>query len=71
MAAGSTVAAVSVAMSLVAETASNLAECGGVPPTFFSPNVEGVEKGHMEKVYAAFADFYYRRTMPAPSPASP
>jgi uncharacterized phosphosugar-binding protein len=67
VAAGSTVAAVSVAMSLVAETAARLAERGGVPPTFVSPNVEGAEKGHMEKVYAAFTDFYYRRTMPAPS----
>jgi uncharacterized phosphosugar-binding protein len=62
VAAGSTVAAVSIAMALVAETAVCLAQKGGVPPTFVSPNVPGIEKGHMEKVYAAFTDFYYARS---------
>jgi uncharacterized phosphosugar-binding protein len=62
VAAGSTIAAVAVAMSLVAETASLLAARGGVPPTFVSPNVEGVKPGHLEKVYQAFTDFYYART---------
>src|SRR5437867_2477513 len=54
VAAGSTVAAVAIAMSLVAETASCLARKGGVPPTFVSPNVPGIEKGHMERVYQTF-----------------
>jgi len=66
VAAGSTVAAVSIAMSLVAETASILAEEDEVPPTFVSPNVEGVGKDHMDKVYAAFTEFYFRRPMQAP-----
>ena len=61
VAAGSTVAAVSVAMSLVAETASILAAEGGVPPTFVSPNVEGVGKDHLAQVYQAFTEFYHRR----------
>jgi len=63
VAAGSTVAAVAVAMSLVAETASILAEKGKVPPTFVSPNVRGVPEGHMAGVYQAFTEFYYARSM--------
>ena len=61
VAAGSTVAGVSIAMALVAETASCLAQKGAVPPTFVSPNVPGVPRGHMEGVYQAFTDFYYAR----------
>ncbi len=61
VAAGSTVAAVTIAMTLVAETAACLAKKSGVPPTFVSPNVPGVAKGHMEGVYQAFTDFYYAR----------
>ena len=61
VAAGSTVAAVAVAMALVAETASRLAAGRGIPPTFVSPNVAGVARGHMDRVYAAFTDFYYSR----------
>lgn len=61
VAAGSTAAAIVIAMSLVAETASCLAKRGGVPPTFVSPNVQGVPKGHMDRVYQAFRDFYYAR----------
>jgi uncharacterized phosphosugar-binding protein len=63
VAAGSTVAAVTIAMSLVAETAAKLAESGKVPPTFVSPNVEGVPKDHMQKVYQAFTEFFYSRSM--------
>lgn len=65
VAAGSTVAAVAVAMSLVAETAAALAAKGKVPPTFVSPNVRGVPKGHMDRVYAAFTEFYYARPFQA------
>jgi uncharacterized phosphosugar-binding protein len=61
VAAGSTVAAVSIAMSLVAETAVVLAKTGKVPPTFVSPNVRGVPPGHMADVYQAFTEFYYAR----------
>jgi uncharacterized phosphosugar-binding protein len=63
VAAGSTVAAVSIAMALVAETAANLRAAGKMTPTFVSPNVEGVEKGHMQKVYQAFTEFYHRSPM--------
>ncbi|MDH4219138.1 MAG: SIS domain-containing protein [Candidatus Aminicenantes bacterium] len=63
VAAGSTVAAVSIAMSLVAETASVLTKSGKVPPTFVSPNVEGVPKDHLQKVYQSFTEFYYSRRM--------
>ncbi|MGD1010450.1 MAG: sugar isomerase domain-containing protein [Candidatus Aminicenantales bacterium] len=65
VAAGSTVAAVSIAMALVAETASLLAKKGSVPPTFVSPNVKGVPKGHMAGVYQAFTEFYYGRPLKA------
>jgi len=61
VAAGSTVAAVSIAMSLVAETASILAEKGKLPPTFVSPNVKGADKDNIQKVYEAFSEFYYSR----------
>jgi uncharacterized phosphosugar-binding protein len=61
VAAGSTVAAVAIAMSLVAETGACLARSSGVPPTFVSPNVAGVAKGHMDGVYQAFTDFYHAR----------
>jgi len=63
VAAGSTVAAVAVAMSLVAETAALLAEKGKIPPTFVSPNVHGVPAGHMAGVYQAFTEFYHARSM--------
>jgi uncharacterized phosphosugar-binding protein len=59
--AGSTAAAVTIAMSLVAETGARLAETGGVPPTFVSPNVAGVQSGHVDSVYQAFTDFYWSR----------
>jgi len=62
VAAGSTVAAVAVAMSLVAETAARLAEKGKVPPTFVSPNVPGVPPDHMAGVYRAFIEFTYARS---------
>jgi len=65
VAAGSTVAAVSIAMALVAETASLLAKKGNLPPTFVSPNVRGVPKGHMAGVYQAFTEFYYGRPFKA------
>jgi len=61
VAAGSTVSAVSIAMALVAEIGSLLAEKGKLPPTFASPNVEGIDKEHLHNVYRAFTEFYYSR----------
>lgn len=61
VAAGSTAAAIVIAMSLVAEAAAILARKKKLPPTFVSPNVQGVPKEHMEKVYAAYSEFFYAR----------
>jgi len=61
VAAGSTVAAVTIAMSLVAETGACLARLGKVPATFVSPNVPGVPAGHMDRVYQSFTDFFFAR----------
>ncbi len=61
VAAGSTIAAVFVAMSLVAETAAQLKACGRHLTTFVSPNVPGVEKGHNQKVFEAFTASFFRR----------
>jgi uncharacterized phosphosugar-binding protein len=55
VAAGSTMASVFIAMSIVAETAARLAANGHVPPTFVSPNVSGVAAGHNEGVFLAYA----------------
>lgn len=65
LAAGSTVAAVSIAMSLVAESGSILAKKGKLPPTFVSPNVKGVPPGHIDDVYGAFTEFYHARPFKA------
>ncbi len=61
--AGSTVAAVSVAMSLVAETGARLAKQGKLTPTFVSPNVPGVAPDHNDLVYEAFTRFFYSRPL--------
>jgi uncharacterized phosphosugar-binding protein len=55
VAAGSTMAAVFVAMSLVAETGAQLAAKGFKPVTFVSPNVPGIEKDHNQKVFETYA----------------
>ncbi len=54
VAAGSTVAVVAITMALLSETAKRLDGHGEVPPTFVSPNVEGVERGHNDRVYDAY-----------------
>lgn len=54
VAAGSTIAAVFVAMALVAETGARLVSKGVKPVTFVSPNVPGVEKDHNQKVFQTF-----------------
>src|SRR5437762_6333505 len=61
IAAGSTVAAVSVAMALVAETGARLAAKGVRPPTFVSPNVDGVEKEHNSRVFDEFTKQLFSR----------
>lgn len=65
VAAGSTVAAVSIAMALVAETGAQLAKQGHDLRTFVSPNVEGVSKDHNFAVFDEYARKWYER---APEP---
>jgi uncharacterized phosphosugar-binding protein len=55
VAAGSTMAAVFVAMALVAETGARLAARGYPLTTFVSPNVAGVRPGHNQAVFEAYA----------------
>jgi uncharacterized phosphosugar-binding protein len=55
LAAGSTIAAVFVAMALVAETGARLAARGYPLTTFVSPNVAGVNAGHNQAVFEAYA----------------
>ncbi len=59
-AAGSTVAAVSIAMALVAEVGSRLVREGAKPPTFVSPNV-GLPPDHNEQVFRAYEQFATNR----------
>jgi uncharacterized phosphosugar-binding protein len=65
IAAGSTMAAVFIAMALVAETGARLAAGGHPLTTFVSPNVEGVEKDHNMRVFDEYARRWYER---APEP---
>jgi uncharacterized phosphosugar-binding protein len=55
-AAGSTIAAVAIAMSLVAETGALLAKAGIAPLTFVSPNA-GVSPDHNQRVFEAYEKF--------------
>jgi uncharacterized phosphosugar-binding protein len=59
-AAGSTIAAVSIAMALVAEVGTRLVKSGHKPPTFVSPNV-GLDPGHNQRVFVEFARRVSRR----------
>jgi uncharacterized phosphosugar-binding protein len=61
VAAGSTVAAVFIAMSLVAEVGAQLAAMGIEPVTFVSPNVPGVERDHNQKVFEEFSRQLFSR----------
>jgi uncharacterized phosphosugar-binding protein len=61
VAAGSTMAAVSIAMALVAETGARLVAKGVHPMTFVSPNVEGVSKNHNMSVFEEFTRELYSR----------
>ncbi|MGH9664483.1 MAG: sugar isomerase domain-containing protein [Bryobacteraceae bacterium] len=59
VAAGSTMAAVFIAMSVVAETGARLVAKGCAPVTFVSPNVPGIEKDHNQKVFQTYAKRLY------------
>jgi len=59
--AGSTMAVVFIAMSLVAETGARLVAKGHKPVTFVSPNVPGVEKDHNPKVFEIFSKALFSR----------
>ena len=65
MVAGSTVAAVSIAMALVAEAGSRLADAGHELHAFVSPNVPGTAADHNLRVFDAYARKWYER---APDP---
>lgn len=54
VAAGSTVAFVTIAMSIVAEVAAELASRGISPPVFVSPNVAGIPADNNTRVFAAY-----------------
>ena len=62
VAAGSTMAAVFIAMALVAETGARLAQRGYDLKTFVSPNVEGVSRDHNFQVFDAYTEKLYERT---------
>ena len=57
-AAGSTVAGVSIAMTLVSEVGKRLLKAGIRPQTFVSPNV-GLSPDHNDQVYAEFIRNYF------------
>ena len=59
--AGSTMAAVFIAMALVAETGARLVSKGHQPVTFVSPNVEGVSKDHNMRVFDVFTEKLFER----------
>lgn len=61
IAAGSTMAAVFVAMALVAETGARLADAGHDFVTFVSPNVPGVARDHNLRVFDEYARRWYER----------
>lgn len=51
VAAGSTVATVTIAMAIVAQVAADLAAQGIAPPVFVSPNVAGIPPDNNSRVY--------------------
>lgn len=54
VAAGSTVAFITIAMAIVAEVAAQLAKRGIKPPVFVSPNVPGIPPDNNLQVFAAY-----------------
>jgi uncharacterized phosphosugar-binding protein len=61
VAAASTLAAVTLAMALVAETGARLAAAGHDLTTFVSPNVPGISKDHNFRVFDEYARRWYER----------
>jgi uncharacterized phosphosugar-binding protein len=61
VAAGSTVAVVTIAMMLLAETAGKLIEKGIRFPVFVSPNSEGFSADHNERVFQIYANQLKKR----------
>jgi uncharacterized phosphosugar-binding protein len=54
VAAGSTVSAVTIAMAIIAQVASDLAAKGHNPPVFVSPNVAGIPPDNNTRVYEEY-----------------
>ena len=54
VAAGSTVACITIAMSIIAQVAANLVAKGQTPPVFVSPNVQGIPADNTNRVYAEY-----------------
>jgi uncharacterized phosphosugar-binding protein len=54
VAAGSTVAFITIAMSIMAEVASQLAAKGKTPPVFVSPNVPDIPPDNTNRVYEEY-----------------
>lgn len=54
VAAGSTVAFITIAMSIIAQVAANLAAKGQTPPVFVSPNVKGIPADNTNRVYMEY-----------------
>ena len=54
VAAGSTVACITIAMSIIAQVAANLAAKGHAPPVFVSPNVQGIPADNTNRVYEEY-----------------
>ena len=54
VAAGSTVAFITIAMSIIAQVAANLAAKGQTPPVFVSPNVQGIPADNTNRVYEEY-----------------
>jgi uncharacterized phosphosugar-binding protein len=69
--AGSTMAAVFIAMSLVAETGSRLVARGFRPMTFVSPNVAGASKDHNLRVFDEYTEKLFERAPARRAAAEP
>jgi uncharacterized phosphosugar-binding protein len=54
VAAGSTIAAVTIAMAIIAQVAADLAAQGKNPPVFVSPNVVGIPSDNNKRVYEEY-----------------
>lgn len=69
VAAGSTVAAVTLVGAFVSEVAIRLAKRGIHPRTFVSPNVPGVHPDHNRQVFSDYARYVTLASGSAPAPA--